>query len=113
MQDYGVGNLIDEIGVNRVLILRMLGKMNQEMERLTFRDHLAALRAVAYATGRIASLLDARERLYEPYREVEKQYREYFDQVHEFIKELYVGVLGQEKWDELEFDAAMGTLKES
>jgi hypothetical protein len=83
MQNYGVGNLLDEIGINRVMLLRTMDKMNEERKQLTFRDHLDTLRSVSYTTGRIASLLDIRERLYQPYQEVEKQYKEYFDQVEE------------------------------
>ncbi len=56
---------------------------DEDREQLTFRDHLDTLRSVSYTTGRIASLLDIRERLYKPYQEVEKQYKEYFDQVGE------------------------------
>jgi len=83
MQNYGVGDLLDEIGLNHVVLLRTMDKMNEERKQLTFRDHLDTLRSVSYTTGRIASLLDIRERLYKPYQEVEKQYREYFDQVEE------------------------------
>ncbi|MBL0344435.1 hypothetical protein [Candidatus Villigracilis affinis] len=70
MQNYGVGDLMDEVGVNRIMIVRTLDKMNQEMDNLTFKDHIDAMRAVSYTTGRIASLLDIRERLYKPYQEV-------------------------------------------
>jgi hypothetical protein len=83
MQNYGVGDLLDEIGLNRVVLLRTMDKMNEERKQLTFRDHLDTLRSVSYTTGRIASLLEIRERLYQPYQEVEKQYKEYFDQVEE------------------------------
>lgn len=104
MLDYGVGDLMDEVGVNRIMIYRALDKMNQEMEHLTFRDHLDALRAVAYTTRHIASLLDTRERLYKPYQEVEKQYREYFEQVDGFFDKIGTKIYGQEKWDEMQWE---------
>lgn len=104
MLNYGVGNLVDEVGVNRIMIVRTLDKMNQEMEHLTFRDHLDAMRAVSYTTGRIASLLDARERLYKPYQKVENEYREYFDQVVEFIDKVGNETYGEEKWDEMQWN---------
>ena len=75
MQNYGVGDLLDEIGINRVMLLRTADKMNQEKEQLSFRDHLDALRAVSYATGRIASLLEIRAELFKPYQEVEEKYK--------------------------------------
>lgn len=105
MQNYGVGNLMDEVGVNRIMILRMLDKMNQEMKNLSFSDHLDAMRAVSYSTGRIASLLDARERLYQPYLEVEKQYRDFVDQIAEINDKVGIQLYGQEKWDQMQWDA--------
>ena len=30
MQNYGVGNLLDEIGINRVMLLRTMDKMKRE-----------------------------------------------------------------------------------
>lgn len=111
MQNYGVGDLIDEVGVNRVMIVRTLDKMNQEMEKLTFRDHLDAMRAISYTTGRIASLLDTRERLYQPYLEERKQLREYMDEVNQIIEDFSIKILGQEKWDEMESEAWMLAMK--
>ncbi|MBI5840932.1 MAG: hypothetical protein HZB19_12600 [Chloroflexi bacterium] len=105
MQEYGIGDLMDEVGVNRVMLMRTLDKMNEVKEQLTFRDHLEALRAVSYTTGRIASLLDTRERLYQPYQEVEKQYKEYFDQVEELFEEMGPKIYGQKKWDEMQWDS--------
>ena len=101
MLDYGVGDLMDEVGVNRIMIYRALDKMNQEMENLSFRDHLDALRAVAYTTRHIAGLLDIRERLYKPYQEVEKQYREYFDKSEELADKIGIALYGQEKWEDV------------
>jgi hypothetical protein len=86
------------------MIVRTLDKMNQEMEHLTFRDHLDALRAFAYTTGRIASLLDTRERLYKPYQEVEKQYREYFDKSEELADKIGIALYGQEKWEDVKWE---------
>ena len=100
MQNYGVGDLLDEIGINRVMLLRTADKMNQEKEHLSFRDHLDALRAVSYATGRIASLLEIRAELFKPYKEVEDRYKKIFEQVNEMLEELGVKLGGQEKWDE-------------
>jgi hypothetical protein len=105
MQNYGVGDLMDEVGVNRVMLMRTMDKMNEVKEQLTFRDHLDALRAVAYSTGRIASLLDTRERLYQPYLEERKQYREYMDKVNQIIEDFGISAMGQEKWDEIQLDA--------
>jgi hypothetical protein len=105
MQNYCVGDLLDEVGVNRVMLMRTLDKMNKVHEQLTFRDHLDALRAVAYSTGRIASLLDTRERLYQPYLEERKRYREYMDKVNQIITDLGVSAIGQEKWDDIQLDA--------
>jgi hypothetical protein len=104
MQNYGVGNLLDDIGINRVMLLRTMDKMNEDRELLTFRDHLDALRAVSYATGRIASLLEIRERLYKPYQEVEKQYRGCFDQVGEIVEELGVKIYGKEQWGKMQLE---------
>lgn len=104
MQNYGVGDLLDEIGINRVTLLRTMDKMNEDRELLTFRDHLDALRAVSYATGRIASLLEIRERLYKPYQEVEKQYRGCFDQVGEIVEELGVKIYGKEQWGKMQLE---------
>lgn len=104
MLDYGVGDLMDEVGVNRIMIYRALDKMNQEMENLSFRDHLDALRAVAYTTRHIAGLLDIRERLYSPYQKMEKQYQEYFDEVKELVDRLGIALYGQEKWDEMQWE---------
>jgi len=100
MFNYEVGNLLDEVGVNRIMILRTLDKMNQEMDNLSFRDHLDAMRAVAYSTGRIASLLDTRERLYQPYLEERKQYRQYMDEMNRIIDDFTKDFLGKEKWKE-------------
>lgn len=105
LQNYGVGNLMDEVGVNRVMLLRTLDKMNQEMEHLSFRDHLDAMRAVSYTTGHIARLLDTRERLYQPYKEFKEQYNEYINQVDQMIEDLSIKILGQEKWEEIQLDA--------
>jgi hypothetical protein len=113
MQNYGVGNLLDEIGINRVMLLRTMGKMNEDREQLTFRDHLDALRAVSYATGRIASLLEIRERLYKPYQEVDNKYRESFELVNELIDEMGVKIGGQEKWDEIKRKAMWQTMDEA
>jgi len=110
MQNYGVGNLMDEVGVNRIMIVRTLDKMNREKKNLTFRDHLDALRAVSYSTGRIASLLDTRERLYKPYQEVEKQYREYFDEVQKLFDEVGPEIYGQETWDQMQWNALRKTM---
>jgi hypothetical protein len=105
MQNYGVGNLLDEIGLNRVMLVRTLDKMNEVTGQLSFRDHLDALRAVAYTTGRIESLLDTRERLYKPYENVEKEYREYFETVQSFMEVIGPKVYGQKKWDEFHWHA--------
>jgi hypothetical protein len=105
MRIYGVGDLLDEIWLNRVMLLRTADKMNQEKERLTFRDHLDALRAVSYATGRIASLIEVREELSKPYQEVEDQYREHFEHVNEFVEVIGERILGHEKWEELQMEA--------
>jgi hypothetical protein len=105
MQNYGVGNLVDEVGVNRIMLLRTMDKMNQEIEHLSFRDHLDAMRAVAYTTGRIASLLDTRERLYQPYKEMEERYNKYMDEINQAIEDFSVAVLGQEQWDEIQAKA--------
>lgn len=110
MQNYGVGDLIDEVGVNRVMLVRMLDKMNQELENLTFRDHLDAMRAVSYTTGRIANLLDTRERLYQPYLEERKKYREYMDEMEQMIEDFSITILGQEKWDEIQAKALVQAL---
>lgn len=110
MQNYGVGNLMDEVGVNRIMIVRTLDKMNQEMDNLTFKDHIDAMRAVSYTTGRIASLLDIRERLYKPYQEVKKQYSEYFDEVEKFLDRVGLQIYGQEKWEEMQWEAAIKAL---
>jgi hypothetical protein len=103
--NYGVGDLMDEVGVNRIMIVRTLDKMNQEMENLSFRDHLDAMRAMAYTTGRIASLLDTRERLYQPYLEERKQFREYMDEMNQIIENFSISALGQEKYDEIQAEA--------
>jgi hypothetical protein len=100
MKDYGVGNLLDEIGINRVVLLRTMDKMNEVREQLTFRDHLDALRAVSYATGRIASLLEIRAELFKPYQEVEERYKKIFEQAIQVLEETGVKLGGQEKWDE-------------
>lgn len=113
MQNYGVGNLLDEIGINRVMLLRTMDKMNEDREQLTFRDHLDALRAVSYATGRIASLLEIREELFKPYQEVEDKYREGFEQVNELIEEIGVKIGGQEKWDEIKRKAMWQAMDEA
>lgn len=104
-QDYGVGNLMDEVGVNRIMLVRTLEKMNEVRDQLTFRDHLDAMRAVSYTTGRIASLLEIREKLYQPYLEERKQYQEYRDEMWGIIEDYSVRILGQEKWDEMEWNA--------
>lgn len=105
MQNYGIGNLLDEIGINRVMLLRTMDKMNEDREQLTFRDHLDALRAVSYATGRIASLLEIREELYKPYQEVENQYREGIEQVGELIEKVGVTICGKKEWEQVQLDA--------
>jgi hypothetical protein len=104
MRIYGVGDLLDEIWLNRVMLLRTADKMNQEKERLTFRDHLDALRAVSYSTGRIASLLEIREELFKPYQELENVYREHFDQVNELVEVIGEKFYGQEKWEEMQME---------
>jgi len=104
MRTYGVGDLLDEIWLNRVMLLRTVDKMNQEKKRLTFRDHLDALRAVSYATGRIASLLEIREELFKPYQELENVYREHFDKINEFVEVLGENFYGQEKWEEMQME---------
>ena len=63
-----------------------------------------ALRAVSYATGRIASLLQIREQLFKPYQEVENQYREYFDEVKGLIEQIGPLVFGEEKWSEMQWE---------
>jgi len=104
MLNYGVGDLVDEVGVNRIMIMRTLDKMNQEIEHLSFRDHLDAMRAFAYTTGRIASLLDTRERLYQPYKEVKEQYRKYMDEINQMVEELSIAAFGKEKWEEMQWE---------
>lgn len=113
MQNYGVGDLLDEIGINRVMLLRTMDKMNEDREQLTFRDHLDALRAVSYATGRIASLLEMREELYKPYQEVGNLYREHFELVNELIEEIGVKIGGQEKWNEVKMKAMWQAMDEA
>jgi hypothetical protein len=105
MQNYGVGNLLDEIGINRVMLLRTMDKMNEDRKQLTFRDHLDALRAVSYSTGRIASLLEIREELYKPYQEVENHYREGIEQVEELIEKVGVTICGKKEWEKVHLDA--------
>jgi hypothetical protein len=73
--------------------------------QLSFRDHLDALRAVSYATGRIASLLQVREELSKPYLEVENKYLEYFEEVKGLVEQLGPTVFGEEKWDEMQWEA--------
>lgn len=63
-----------------------------------------ALRAVSYSTGRSASLLEIRERLYKPYQEVENQYRGCFDQVGEIVEELGVKIYGKEQWEQMQME---------
>jgi hypothetical protein len=104
MKEFGVGDLVDEIWLNRIMLLRTVDKMNQEKERLTFRDHLDALRAVSYSTGRIASLLEIREELFKPYQELENVYREHFDQIYELVEVIGEKFYGQEKWEEMQME---------
>lgn len=104
MLKYGPGDLLDEIGVNRVMLMRTLDKMNQESQNLTFRDHLDALRAIAYTTGHITHQLEVREKLFKPYQEVENQYRAHFDDVRNILEEYGVSVYGQEKWDLMQWN---------
>jgi hypothetical protein len=105
MQNYGVGDLMDEIGLIRILLLRTVDKMNQVQAQLTYRDYLDTVRAAAYSTGRIANLLERRERLSQPYLELEKQYREYCDQANEFFEKIGVEAYGHEKWDAMFWEA--------
>jgi hypothetical protein len=107
MQNYGPGDLMDEIGLNRIMLLRTTDKMNQVQEQLTYHDYLDTVRVFAYATGRIASMLERREKLYQPYQELEKYCLEYMDQINKIYEDLGVAILGQEKWDEIYWDATL------
>lgn len=111
MQNYGVGNLVDEVGVNRIMITRTLDKMNQELELLSFRDHLDAMRAVAYTTSHIASLLDTRERLYQPYKEVKEQYDKYSEEITQAVDGLLKSVLSKKEWKEYQDGALRRALE--
>jgi hypothetical protein len=104
LREHDTESLYDEIWINRVMLLRTVNKMNAMSAQLTFRDHLDALRAVTYATGRIASLLQIREELFKPYQEVENQYREYFDEEKGLIEQIDPLVFGEEKWDEMQWE---------
>jgi hypothetical protein len=112
MQNYGGGDLMDEIWLNRVLLLRTTDKMNQELERLTFRDHLDALRAVAYSTARIANLMEIREELFSPYQELEKYYSELFGEVQQGIDTMGETIYGEEKWDEMMWEVMRKAIDE-
>jgi len=112
MLDYGVGNLVDEVGVNRIMIVRTLDKMNQEMEHLSFRDHLDAMRAIAYTTSHIASLLDTRERLYQPYKEMEEHYRKYMDEINQMVEEFSIAAFGKKKWKEMQWEQIRQAMRE-
>ncbi len=113
MQNYGVGDLLDDIGINRVMLLRTMEKMNEDRKQLTFRDHLAAMRAVSYTTGHIASLLEIREELFRPYQEVEDKYRKGFEEVFDLIEEGGIKMVGQEKWGEIKRKAILQALDEA
>jgi len=104
MQAYGVGTLVDEIGLNRVMLLRLMHKMNQESEHLSFRDHLNAVRVVAYTTGHITRQVALRENLFKPYQEIEKQYKEYGQKLENIAERLGKKLVGQEKWGDLIMD---------
>lgn len=80
------------------------------MDKITFKDHIDAMRAVSYTTGRIASLLDIRERLYKPYQEVKKQYSEYFDEVEKFLDRVGYKFMARKKWEEMQWEAAIKAL---
>jgi hypothetical protein len=105
LKEHDVESLFDEIWINRVILLRTVNKMNEMNGQLSFRDHLDALRAVSYATGRIASLLQVREELSKPYLEVENKYLEYFEEVKGLVEQLGPTVFGEEKWDEMQWEA--------
>lgn len=107
MQEYGIGSLMDEVGINRVMLIRTLNKMNEVRKQLTFRDHLDALRAVSYTTGRIAQLLDTRERLYQPYNEIEERYQQGIKDIREEFDKFGVAFCGQEQWDLMQLKAAL------
>lgn len=108
---YGPGDLLEEIGLIRVQLMRTMIKMNEEMPNLSLRDHFDALRVMSYATGHITRQLEVRERLMKPYQELEKEKQALEEQFDDFIEEIrkiadgiYVDVYGQEKWEDMQFD---------
>ncbi len=105
LKEHDTESLIDEIWINRVLLLRMVNKMNEMNEQLSFRDHMDALRVVSYATGRIAGLLQVREQLSKPYLQVEKKYLEYFKEVKGYVDKIGLMFFGEEKWGEMQLEA--------
>ncbi len=105
LKEHDAESLFEEIWINRVMLLRTVNKMNEMNEQLSFRDHLDALRAVSYATGRIAGLLQVREELSKPYLEVEKKYLDYFKEVKGYVDKIGLMFFGEEKWGEMQWDA--------
>ena len=104
MQAYDVGTLIDEIGLNRVMLLRLMHKMNQDVDNLSFRDHLDAVRVVAYTTGHITRQVAIREHLFKPYQEIENQYKNYGEKLQDVAERIGKKLVGSQKWGDLIMD---------
>ncbi len=111
MVDQDVRTLDDDIGITRVMVLRTFEKMNEVREELSFRDHLDALRTVAYASGHIASMIQVREVLFRPYEQLQKQIQQVVEDLRNASDELGEKVFGMEQWAEIRWKADHGKLE--
>jgi hypothetical protein len=105
INNYDAEGLEDELWINRVVLLRTVDKMNEMKDQLSFRDHLEALRAVSYATGNIATLVQIHEEIAMPYQAVENKYREYFEEFNKLVEQLGPLVLGKKEWEDMQNEA--------
>jgi len=103
MRNQDIHFLDDDIGVTRVMIFRTVVKMNEVRDQLTFHDYLQALRSVAYAGGRISSMVQVREELFRPYEEIQKKYQQNLNGIKQTIAEWCEKLFGKDKWEEIMF----------
>lgn len=87
MKRYGASDLYNEVEVVRALMFRTLGKMNQDIKKLTFQDHLSALHAFSRAAGRVAHLMEVQQKLFPPQEEFYQMVRDFNDKMADALDE--------------------------
>lgn len=108
IQDHGQADLFAEIELIRYLNLVTLKRMNTKGKKLSYRDHLATLRAVTLAAGEIAHLASTQNKVFSPLVKMENKYKQEMDAIYERLED--ISEMLMDGSDEMEADQAEDSL---